>query len=332
MPDASVEIERATAPPDQDAFDLDEALRRAIRGGAKITDAHLRLIDRDVIIGETRTTLHCYCLPLDGNGRVRFKPLAEFLRNRIVDYAIPRVRLEEARQEFNETGSASAILKLQARARELFTDLAQTGEGGELMLFAMAEAVFGLTQVVCKMSLKTSRSMHYHGADGVYAETRADGGLNLYWGESKVYGDATTAIRECLASLKPFLLEPEGEDAQREQDILLINEFADFSDERLVNGLKRFLDRDDGESLRLRHCGVALTAFDSASYPGDDEEGAMDAIENALRDEMPGWSASVGRRIGHERLSTFDIHFICVPIPSAEKFREYFLEILGAAG
>lgn len=89
-------------PPDQAAtsaegnIDLDEALRRAIRGGPRIVDAHLRLIERDVVVGETRTFLHCYCLPLDANGRVRFKPLAEFLRDRIVDYAIPRRAIEEA--------------------------------------------------------------------------------------------------------------------------------------------------------------------------------------------------------------------------------------------
>jgi hypothetical protein len=313
------------------AFDLDEALRRAIRGGPRITDAHLRLLERDLVIGTTRTTLHCYCLPLDDNGRVRFKPLAEFLRNRIVDYAIPRKTLEQAARELSETGSAASILKLQQRARDLFTDLAKTGEGGELMLFAMAEAVFGLTQIVCKMSLKTSRSMHYHGADGVYAEARSDGGLNLYWGESKVYGDSTTAIRDCLSSLAPFLAEPDGQNAQREQDLLLINEFANFSDDRLVEGLKQFLDRDSAASLKTRHCGVALTAFDSSSYPAEDAIGSMDAIETALRDELPRWTQSVSRRIGHERLQSFDIHFICVPLPSAEKFRDYFLELMGTA-
>src|ERR1700680_4139742 len=105
--------------------------------------------------------------------------------------------------------------------------------------------------------------MHYHGADGVYAEARPDGGLNLYWGESKIYADAVSAIRDCLASLSPFLVQPDGQDAAREQDILLVNEFANFTDQRLVDGLKRFLDRNDPTSLKTKNCGIALTGFDS---------------------------------------------------------------------
>jgi hypothetical protein len=219
--------------------------------------------------------------------------------------------------------------KLHERARQLFTDLAKTGEGGELLLFAMAEAIFGLAQIICKMTLKTSTSHHFHGSDGVYAEARDDGGLNLYWGESKIFANATDAIRECLASLAPYLVESDGADAKREQDILLVNEFANFSDERLVNGLKRFLDRNDRLSLLTKHCGIALTGFDSTGYPSGDEESTADAIASAIRKQMSNWTHSVERRIHHERLAKFDIHFICVPMPSAEEFRSYFLKILG---
>jgi Cap4 SAVED domain len=314
---------------DTPIFDFDEALRSAIRGGPAVTDAHLQVIERDVVVGTTKTVLHCYRLSIDGNGLVRFKPLAEFLRDRIIEYGIPRRTVEQAQRLFAETCSPAAVARLHERARSLFTHLAQSGEGGELLLFAMAEAVFGLTQIICKMSLKTSTIMHYHGADGVYATARDDGGLNLYWGESKIYNDATTAIRDCLASLAPFLFEPEGEDAQREQDLLLINEFANFSDERMVLALKRFLERDDPKSLLTRHCGIALTAFDSTSYECDDATIATDQIERALRNNLASWTASVERRINHERLESFDIHFICVPIPSAEVFRNHFLQLLG---
>jgi len=174
-------------------FDLDEALKRALRGGSSNIATHLTCLQRDIAIDGTRTKLHCYFLPLDANGRTRVKPLAEFLRDQIIDYAIPRPRIEEAYKLATQTGSMASISKLHESARRLFSHLANTGEGGELLLFAMAEAIFGITQIVCKMSLKTSSSMHYHGSDGVYAEGRADGGLNLYWGESKVYSSPTDA-------------------------------------------------------------------------------------------------------------------------------------------
>lgn len=315
--------------PSEERFDLDAALRASLRGGAARIDTHLICLERDIVVGDTKTKLHCYFLPVDGNGRVRMKPLAEFLRDQIIDYAIPRRTIQDAYQQASETGSMAAISNLHERARRLFTDLARSGEGGELLLFAVAEALFGITQIICKMTLKTSTRMHYHGSDGVYAEARADGGLNLYWGESKIYGDAGAAIRNCMESLAPFLRDPEGEDAARDQDILLINEFANFSDERMIAVLKRFLDKNDPSSLSVRHCGFALTAFDCDSYPGADIEAKADELAASIAQQLAGWVQAADGRIRHEQLERFDIHFICIPMPSADEFRRYFLKLMG---
>jgi hypothetical protein len=317
------------AGPPSPAKELDDALKRALRGGAVRIDTHLSCSDRDIVVGSTRTKLHCYFLPLDGNGRVRVKPLAEFLRDQIIDYAIPRRTIEDAFKHIAATGSAAPMSKLHERARSLFTSLAKSGEGGELLVFAMAEAVFKITQIICKMSLKTSASMHYHGSDGVYAEARPDGGLNLYWAESKIYGDPAAAIRNCLESLAPFLRQEEGDDSVRQQDILLVNEFANFTDERLLVALKKFLDRDDPLSKQVMHCGFALCAFDCSAYPEEDVEGKADAIAAAIKSEQTKWIDTAQRRVVHEGLQNFDLHFICVPMPSAEDFRTYFLQMLG---
>lgn len=312
-----------------ETLDLDAALRNSLRRGSARIDTHLVCLNRDIQVGETKTKLHCYFLPVDAHGRIRMKPLAEFLRDQIIDYAIPRKTIQEAVDQANTTGSASALSSLHERAKRLFTHLAKSGEGGELLLFAMAEALFNITQIICKMTLKTSTSMHYHGADGVYAEARPDRGLNLYWGESKIYGDATAAIRNCMESLAPFLREPDGEDATRDQDILLINEFANFTDERIVAALKKFLDRNDRASLSVRHCGFALSAFDCDCYPGEDIEAKADELAAAITEQLKGWVKTADNRVCHERLDQFDIHFICVPMPSADEFRSYFLSLLG---
>lgn len=312
-----------------DPFDLDAALRDSLRRGSAQIGTHLICLERDIQVGKTKTKLHCYFLPVDANGQVRMKPLAEFLRDQIIDYSIPRKTIQEAVNQVNETGSTAALSHLHERARRLFTDLAKSGEGGELLLFAMAEALFNITQIICKMTLKTSPNMHYHGADGVYAEGRPDGGLNLYWGESKIYGDAAAAIRNCMESLAPFLREPEGEDAARDQDILLINEFANFTDERIVAALKKFLDKNDSSSLTVRHCGFALSAFDCECYPGEDIEAKADELAAAITQQLKTWVKAADRRVCHEKLEKFDIHFICIPLPSAEAFRSYFLSLLG---
>lgn len=165
---------------------LQEMLLKAVRGGPKVTDAHLRVVEKDIELDGTKTTVHCYAPTLDGNGRMRINLLAQFLRDRVVEYAIPRRTLEAAQAEFNATESPAEIVRLHEKAKRLFTDLKNTGEGGEILLFALAEAVFNLAQILCKMSPKTSTLMHYHGADGVYASGDREGRLNLYWGESKL--------------------------------------------------------------------------------------------------------------------------------------------------
>lgn len=319
-----------SAEPKDDAapFDMRQALRESLSRRERDLDPFLVKLDRDVTVKDAKARLHAYFLPVDASGNFRVEALAEYLRDRVVDYAIPKRRIEEALREQQETGSTAPILRLARQARSLFSRIATSGEGGELLLFAMAESMFELSQILCKMSLKTAGGVHYHGADGVYAEARPDGGLNIYWGESKVYGNVSDAIRECLKSLKVFLTEPDSDESKRSRDVLLVNDFANFTDERLVAGLRAALDVRQVESLGTRHCGIALVAFDCGGYQCSPEP-SLKEIEAAIRVELPKWSAQVANRLGVEELTRFEIHFICVPMPAAEEFRSHFLKLLG---
>lgn len=314
---------------DDNETSIIDLLLDTIRSAGKVTDTHLKIIEDETKIEGTNTTVHTYRLPLDAHGRVRYKPLADYLRDRILDYAIPRRRIKEAAKQLEETGSAALIGRLQHEALQLFTSLKKSGEGGELLVFAFAEAVFGLSQIICKMSLKTSSEMHYHGADGVYAEGASDGLLKVYWGESKLYGDASTAVRDCLNSLAPFLTETDGSVSTRSRDIFLINEFANFDDPQITEGLKKYFDMDNPKSLSLEHCGIALIGFDNELYPKDGMVGNDNQLGEMLKDDIPKWIKQIEKRIGIEKINNYDIHFICVPMRTVSEFREYFLSLLG---
>jgi hypothetical protein len=314
---------------DDNETSIIDLLLDTIRSTGKVTDTHLKIIEDETKIEGTNTSVHTYRLPLDAHGRVRYKPLADYLRDRILDYAIPRRRVKEAAKQLEETGSAALIGRLQHEALQLFTSLKKSGEGGELLVFAFAEAVFGLSQIICKMSLKTSSEMHYHGADGVYAEGTSDGLLKVYWGESKLYGDASTAVRDCLHSLAPFLTETDGSVSTRSRDIFLINEFANFDDPQITEGLKKYFDMDDTKSLSLEHCGIALIGFDNELYPKDGMVGDDNQLGETLKDDIPKWIKQIENRIGIEKINNYDIHFICVPMRTVSEFREYFLSLLG---
>lgn len=250
------------------------------------------------------------------------------MRNAIVDYAIPKSRLDAARQRDVKYKSGSAVAALHREAIGTFTDLQNTGEGGEMLLYLLAERFLKIPLVLCKMDLKTDSHMHYHGADGVYASVNENGLLKLFWGESKVYADPTAAIRDCLASLAPFLVEADHEGAGRERDLVLLSDKADLNDQGLTAAFKKYFDRTSPLSNRVEYCGIALIAFDAEVYPKD-SKAVAEEILSATKEEMKKWVANVKNRIGVEKLEGFDIQFFCVPLPSADGFRQSFLKALG---
>lgn len=304
-------------------------LASALTGNPEALEVHLTLVQRDVQVEGNLVRIHCHCLSVDANGRVQPRRLAEFMRNAVVDYAIPRSKLAEAKERDNRYNSTEAVTELIERAKRSFTDLTNTGEGGEMLLFLLAERFLKLPHILCKMDLKTDTRMHYHGADGVYAGVTSDGTLKLYWGESKVYSDPSSAIRDCLSSLSPFLIEPESEDAERERDLMLLSDKADLSNPILTAALRKYFDKSSPMSKRVQYCGVALVGFDASFYPKDEAKAVADQISEASRAELSGWSKRIGERIKLEKLDQIEIELFCVPLPSAEGFRAAFLQAMG---
>jgi hypothetical protein len=304
-------------------------LTAALSGDPEVLDVHLSLVERDVVINGCQVKIHCHCLTVDGNGRVQPNRLAEFMRNAVADYAIPRSQLATAKARDTKYNSTEAVTALVERARRSFTDLAKTGEGGEMLLFLLAERFLKLPQILCKMDLKTDTRMHYHGADGVYAGVTPEGMLKLYWGESKIYKSAVTAIKDCLASVAPFLIEPEHEGAERERDLTLLSDKADLSDPDLTAALKRYFDNMSPMSKRVKYCAVALVGFDAVFYPDEKVEAVAGKLAEAARSELKIWCATIGKRLKKEKLEQVEVELFCLPLPSAENFRAAFLKAMG---
>jgi hypothetical protein len=304
-------------------------LEAALTGDPEALDVHLTLIERDVTVAGQSVKIHCHCLAIDGNGRIQLRRLAEFMRHAAADYAISRSKLAEAKARDAKFHSTAAVAELVEQAKRSFTDLARTGEGGELLLYLLAERFLKLPQIICKMDLKTDPQMHYHGADGVYAGFTPDGILKLYWGESKVYAQAADAISECLASLAPYLLEQEHEGAERERDLILLSDKADLHNESLTSALRKYFDRSSPMSNRVRYCGVALVGFGVSFYPGEGATAVAEEIVSAVKEALAGWVKAIGTGIVANKLESLEIEFLCVPLPSAQDFRNVFLEVMG---
>ena len=120
-------------------------LQEIVAGDPEELDVHLQLVQKDVEVDGCNIRVHCHCLTVDGNGRVKPQRLVEFMRNAIADYAIPRAKMDAARKRDYEYKSSSAVSALHHEAKAVFTDLTNTGEGGEMLLYLLGRALFGLT-------------------------------------------------------------------------------------------------------------------------------------------------------------------------------------------
>jgi Cap4 SAVED domain len=244
-----------------DAAELDaigpigDALLRSARGTSQQLSALLHDIEKHVNIDGTRVTFHRHCLKFDGNKRPRVDDLVSAISDHVLDFAVPRTAIAAAYDAYQTTGATAPLMRLRSEAEGLFTDLEKSGEGGELLLYVLAESVLRLPQLLCKMGLKTNTRMHVHGADGLHAGVDPKSGhLLLYWGESKLHANPTDAIRECFESIAPMLTST-GESGQGERDMQLLGRHADLADENLTAAIKTFLDPRHDNFNKLEFCG-----------------------------------------------------------------------------
>jgi hypothetical protein len=262
---------------------LTDALNDLVRGSPASLDAFFHVVETGVVVDQTSATCHFHCINLDGNGRPRMEGLIKHLIGHLIDYAIPRKRIEEAYAFQKDTGSSYKTATLLLEAIGLFSRLEKSGEGGELILFLMAERFLKLPQLVCKMNLKTSTQMHYHGADGLHVGVDANKKkLCLYWGESKLYGDVTSAVYECMKSIAPLLLGTGGIGSPEERDLQVLGQYLNVEDPDLENALKGFLDPDSENFNLVEYRGLCLVGFDYDKYPLEPNQVTVDQVRQAL--------------------------------------------------
>jgi len=277
-----------------------------------------------VPIKGTSATCRTHFVVCGSDGKPRVEELTHRLAGEVTDFCIPRSRIEEAAQAFAKHGSTLPFTRLQEEARGLFTSLKNSGEGGELLLYMLLETVLRVPQVLCKMPLKTSAQMHVHGADGVHALAKDDGGLALYWGESKLYADVASAVRECLESLAGFLL---GGSEVRRRDMLLLRDHASLTDPDLTTALRAFFTEDDVRSTKVEYRGACLIGFDHTDYP--DVRAGDEAIQAQVQTAIKSWVTHIDRRVHASKLVGIELEVFCVPFPSVEAFRKAVGEALG---
>ena len=265
-------------------------------------------------------------------GGPRVRGLAKFMMGAIIDYCIPRAKIEAAAKAYQESGSTRGFANLDSQARELFARVERSGEGGELLLFLLTEAVLGYPQVLCKMNLKTSRNVHFHGADGVYASVdAATQTFRIHWGESKLYRGLNAAIDACMESLSG-ILEEEGHLGGSERDLLLVTDFGELPEGELEDAFVRFLDPDAPEYLSTEFCGVALVGYNASNFPKVVDEDVVQLEELGLAADIDEWRRRIEQRRTENGIDGFRLDLFILPLPDVDDLRSQFLSMVKGGG
>lgn len=308
---------------------IEEAIHNLILGKGDELKAYLEEVHFNVPIPNTKAIAHCHFVQLDGNGRPRVNDFVNYIATKTLEYSIPRTEIAKAKEYYEKHKSPSKLSELDVKAKKLFTDITNTGEGGEILLYILVQEFLKIPQLFCKMPLKTNPKMHYHGVDGIHAEYDSTTDmLALYWGESKIYEKLPLAITNCFKSLKEYLQVAGGSDAPQERDLQLVKDNLDLNDSKLEDAIKKYFDKGDPLFNKMQYRGVCLIGFDCDKYPTPNQMNSSQ-LKALITAEVNNWHTSIENGIKkHTHLDTFIIHVFLVPFPSAETFRQEFLKAL----
>lgn len=305
--------------------DGNENLRRVFesleRGKENQLNAFIFFDEKNKISLPPEITVNFIIPQVDLNGACRTSALIEFLQTKIVDFCFGRRIISAAKRKDEQENSTRNTLELYKKARKLFSDIKTSGEGGEVLLFCLAELLLGFPQLISKFQLKTSGPVHVHGSDGVFICVSGDT-LHTYWGESKLHEKITSSVPSAISSVAKYLTEPLSLDAEKSEDIMLITSQEQLDDPNLQNIIRTYFDSNETNSLNNKNCSICLCGFDQEDMyvtPMSSEK-----MKIALSDKKSAWADYVKQKIADGNIGDREVHFFIMPLRSVADFRQQF--------
>lgn len=255
--------------------------------------------------------------------------LIQVAHNRMVNFALPSSRIAEARKKWEADPSVmDPIVELTTEARDLFIKTAnetgRSGELGEIMLYMLLEWVFSAPIVACKMYLKTSQQMPVHGVDGIHMGCE-DGNLVMYWGESKMHKELSSALTDIAASISDHTKDSK----KRENEVRIVRSNLDlvgFNEDARV-ALKDYFDPYKPQSNKLRECFACFAGFSAPLYK---QVANLDAPEADLEfrkryeERIEAVLPQIISKLKAAGLQSFRFKYFLMPFPCVDEARNRF--------
>lgn len=256
--------------------------------------------------------LTCYYLRPGINGKPDVPNLTAALLDHIVEFALRHADSELVGPDRS---------RVTRKAMKLLIQRMNDGEGGELLLFMILDAMFRFPKMVAKLSLKTDTQMASFGADGLHATWGDDGKLELVIGESKIYKDPKDGIRDAFASARSHMT---GQELERELNLYI--DYPSFDDEGLKAAVRAFVRGDAGPPTLSIAILVGFTWFEYEALLSNGFGAQIEKIEQAYQAAIPELQAKVLEHHSKFELPRPRCRVFLLPFQDVKDFRRAILE------
>lgn len=273
--------------------------------------------------GEPPAMAHFHHLLLDGNGIPKLKDLADCLVNHLIDYCLSSRRTARAGQP--AASPTVEFTRLHMEARRLLRAFETSGEGGEVLLYLIIEAILEAPQMVAKMELKTNPRVEYHGSDGIHMRyDTADDCLDVFFGEAKIKTDLAEALSDAFRSVAAF---HDHEMASHEYGLVTSN--FKYADEALKKAIEQYLDPFAPGTARINH--VLLIGYSWDEYRraiGQDFRAATESLRLEYANEAERITRLLSSNLQRCPYKQFRYHVFFLPFEDVHAFRTAFYAAL----
>lgn len=271
------------------------------------------------------------------DGRPSLDDFIQFIYDKIVYFCIPDTKIKESIRKYDETGDLKYIFQLNDQARNLFIRAKKqaktTGEPAELILFILMEGVMEAPQIACKMFLKTSTNMPVHGSDGIHVSfDQSSKRLKLYWGESKLYQELSSAIDEIANSIETFISADE-DGVPKDRDIEIIKDHISIENPLLKTELLKYFDPYEEQSNQLEENYACFVGFNYSvleRLEQFEQEKIYEQFEEHYLQRVQTACDLFAKKIASsDKLRRLRFLFFLIPFESIAEVRSKFLRKLG---
>lgn len=248
--------------------------------------------------------------------------IVDILHDIIPEFALGKQRIDEI----------NSPMKIAFMASSFFgdTDPIRDGKYGELLLFALVEAILGCKMVAHKIRALTNANDQVKGGDGIFlgdykvAESRIEPAYFI--GESKVVSDFNDGLPSAFSSIYRFhdpvtSLLTKNTEFLIATDNLVLNDQIDIEElyKRLTPGSDEFENQILVHPVLIMYNSKMITECEKKALSKNELE---ELIANEVQKRQEGFIKSINTQLKkYDKINAVHLHFFMIPFSDVDAFR-----------